>query len=95
MESPARKAYHRINMKLYKKAKMQYENIKSSAQTTDIPKQRQSDIEVMQRVLKSIEEGFEQRPNAIASALIYFKCDDLHIRRMINYVLRLQDRKYN
>jgi len=75
---------------------MQYKTLYETPEKSGVvvPKQLQADMETMQRVLKTVEEAFEKRPDGFELAPDYFRCDDLHIRKMINYVLRLQDKKY-
>lgn len=91
MEPPARKAYHRINLKLYNQAKATWKTLYEHSRTPEhyglkISTKTQDEMQSIARMLKSIETAFESRPNAVESGSHYLRGDDLAIRHMLKVI---------
>ena len=91
MEPPARKVYHRMNMKLYNEAKLAYEALYDNSTTPEHYglepcRKTRIQLQIIQQMLKTIEEAFEARPNAVASGFRYLREDDLDIRHRLKII---------
>ena len=91
METPARKAYNRANMRMYLDVQRGYGALHEVFKANNYYDKgysefHQNKCRLLEGALKTIEAAFAQRPNAIASGDPYLRYDDLDVRRRIEYI---------